>query len=380
MLKRLGLAFGLSVLCASALAKDDPLPLPLAEQLPVEVQITQHEMAVDVPDYATGMGLQFGLVGALMGAMAENSQSKKGEIAVLPVRNMLVNYDFQQRLVDALQAGLPGSGIATQPVVTVANLPWEARGDLQNMPPRALVIRPRYALDETMSALYVKLQVTLEDRVVRNGTVKTKVAFTRPYTFRSTLAAPVWGQTTPWTAMGAERIALLMDQSVDQAVAILLYDFSAEGRQQWTQKVKGRTDIAGRYVPGRAERRNGDAVWVRAGNKRVQALTAYQTLRSGQSPAYPPAPPQGVAHAPPPPQPRASAPVAAVTSAYVDVAPVAEAPPVAVAVAVAAVPAQASTVHNVAPSMPAAAPTAPRSDFWEKYRPKDAAGTQATTP
>ncbi|MGH8487278.1 MAG: hypothetical protein ACRESP_22985, partial [Pseudomonas sp.] len=162
MLKRLCLAFGLSVLSAPSMAKDAELPMPLAEQLPVEIQLTQHEMTVDVPDYSSGMGVQFGLVGALIGSMVENSQSKKGEEALLPVRNLLVNYDFQQRLMSHLQAGLEGSGIATHPVVTASNLPWEARDDLQAMPARALVIRPRYAMDDTMSALYVKLQVSLE--------------------------------------------------------------------------------------------------------------------------------------------------------------------------------------------------------------------------
>lgn len=118
--------------------------------------------------------------------MIENSESKKGENAVLPLRNMMVDYDFQQRLASALQAGLPDSGIATRPVVSISNLPWEGRADLQTTPPRTLVIRPRYALDQTMSAMYVTRQATLEDREARRGGVKRRIAFTRPYTFRTT--------------------------------------------------------------------------------------------------------------------------------------------------------------------------------------------------
>lgn len=370
MLTRLCLALGLSVLSAPSLAKDAELPMPLAEQLPVEVQLTQHELAVDVPDYSSGMATQFGLVGVLIGSMVENSQSKKGEDALLPVRNLMVDYTFEQRLVTALQAGLPGSGIAGQPVVNVSHLPWEGRSDLQSMPPRALVIRPRYALDETMSTMYVKLQVTLEDRQVRNGAVKTKVAFTRPYTFRSTLANATPGQTGPWTALGAERVGQLMDQSVDQAVAIMLYDFSAEGRQQWTQKVKGRTEVSGRFVPGRVERRTPDAVWVRAGNKRMQNLTAYQTLRPGHAPA--------LAYLP-----TAAQPVAAVTAAYVDASPLPAAQPADVVAAVVQPPVgPTAAVQQGARAMaaPLAAPAASRNTFWEQHRPKDGAGAPATTP
>ncbi len=349
MLKRLCLALGLSVLSVPSFAKDVALPMPLAEQLPVEVQLTQHEITIDVPDYASGLGIQFGLVGALIGSSIENSQGKKGEIALLPVRNMMVNYDFEQRLVTALTAGLPGSGVSTQPLVSVAHVPWEGRTDLQNMPSRALVIRPRYALDDTMSAMYVKLQVTLEDREVRNGKVRTRVAFTRPYSFRATLAQPVPNQTGPWTALGADRLAQLMDQAVDQSVAILLYDFSADGRQQWGQKIKGRTSVGGKNVPGRLERRDGDATWVRAGNKHVQSLTAYQTVRSGQLPVY---------------QPVGQPPVADVAAAAAVVTPQ--------VAAVEAVPA--------VPAAPAAATAPSNSTFWNTYRPKDAPSTPATTP
>lgn len=383
MLKRLCLALGLSVLSAPALAKDAELPMPLGDQLPVEILLTQHEIAVDVPEYSAGLAGQFGVVGALLGSMIENSESKKGENAVLPLRNMMVDYDFQQRLASALQAGLPDSGIATRPVVSISNLPWEGRADLQAMPPRALVIRPRYALDQTMSAMYVTLQVTLEDREARRGAVKRKIAFTRPYTFRTTLSNAVPMQTGPWTGLGAERLRQLMDQSVDQAVAILLYDFSAEGRQQWAQKVKGRTEIAGRNVPGRVERRNADAIWVRAGNRQMQNLTAYQTVRPGPAPAYQPA-----VHTPVAATTVATTDAGVVAAAELDVAPVdvvRAAPAVPVvpqAVPAAAAPVQVAVapqaVQRAAPVAPA--PAAPRSTFWEQYRPKESTSTPSTTP
>lgn len=66
-----------------------------------------------------------------------------------------------------------------------------------------------------MSAIYVTLQVSLEDREARRGGVKCRIAFTRPCTFRTTLPSAVAMQTAPgagWApgscAIGSEASAL----------------------------------------------------------------------------------------------------------------------------------------------------------------------------
>ena len=376
----LWLVVTVSLMSTPVLARETSLPMPLAQELPVEVQLTQQEVAVDVLDASAGLGMQFGLIGALVGTAIENSEARKAEVAVQPLRNLMVRYDFEQRLVAALQARLPGSGIAERPQIVVAHVPWEARTDLQQMPARALVIRPRYALDTSMSTLYVKLQVSLEDRNVRNGTVRSRRVFDRPYTFRSTFATPAQapGASTRWTGLGEAQLGALMDQSVEQAVALLIYDFSAEGRQQWALRVKEKSEVAGRRVPGRTERHEGGVPWVRAGNRRLQSLVAYQTLQSGQ--------------------PVALQRSAAVTSPYVGVAgaqALREAdrglPPSAPASSPAAAsPTQgrtsppAHTDASVAPSVAASVPSeaAPRNAFWESHRaqPVPASPAPATTP
>ena len=376
----LWLVVTVSLMSTPLLAKETALPMPLAQELPVEVQLTQHEVAVDVLDASAGLGMQFGLIGALVGTAIENSEARKAELAVQPLRNLMVRYDFEQRLLAALQAGLPGSGIAERPLIVVAHVPWEARTDLQKMPTRALVIRPRYALDTSMSTLYVKLQVSLEDRDVRNGTARSRRVFDRPYTFRSTFATPAQAPAaiTRWTGLGEAQLGALMDQAVAQAVGLLIYDFSAEGRQQWALKVKEKSEIAGRRVPGRTERHEGGIPWVRAGNRRLQNLVAYQTLQSGQ--------------------PVALQRSAAVTSAYVDV-PAARAVGEADGGLPPSVPASgpagsgallggtsspdqaaASVAAPVAASRPSE--TAPRNAFWESHRaqPVPASPTPATTP
>jgi hypothetical protein len=224
------------------------------------------------------------LIGALIGSAVQNSQTKKLEASVSPLRSMMVGYDFVKPLMAALQARVPGSGIAARPSITISHAPWLARQDLDKMPKHALVIRPRYAIDETFGNLYVRLLVTIEDREVKNGKVKTKTSFSRPYAFHSDFAVPALGQIEPWTDLGPERLSALMDQSIDQAVSIMVHDFSAGSRPLWTDKFTGKLQLGTRKLVGHAERRDGEIVWVRSGNKRAQWLSGFQTLRSGALP------------------------------------------------------------------------------------------------
>ncbi|WOS39724.1 hypothetical protein [Xanthomonas rydalmerensis] len=371
MFKRLCLALGLSVFCASSMARDNALPLPLASDMPVEVQLTQQELAIDVSSTAMEMGMQFGLVGALIGTAVQNAKNKTAEATVLPLRNMMVGYDFETPLMRSLQRRLPGSGIADRPVITVVHAPWEARQDLDGMPKHVLVIRPRYAMGDAMGTAYVLLNVTIEDRQIKNGTVKTRFLFSRPYAVRSSFQLPAPGESRPWLDLGAARMGGLIDQSIDQAIAMMVYDFSAEGRQQWDQKIKGKSDIAGRSVSGRIERREGDVVWVRAGNTRFQAITGYQWLRSDYQPATLPVavPNQAVAVEAAASQAVAPTPSGADTS-IVQVAAASHSEPVPSVGASAAVDTPAHPVQAPAETSVSTEP-GKRKTFWETYRPKD---------
>ncbi|WP_254458709.1 hypothetical protein [Xanthomonas sacchari] len=370
MFKRLCLALGLSVFCASSMARDNALPLPLAPDMPVEVELTQQELAIDVSSTAMQMGMQFGLVGALIGTAVQNSQNKNAEAAVLPLRNMMVGYDFETPLMGSLQRRLPGSGIADRPVLTIVHAPWQARQDLDAMPKHVLVIRPRYAMGDAMGTAYVLLNVAIEDREIKNGKVKTRFLFSRPYAVRSSFQFPTPGESKPWLELGAARMGGLIDQSIDQAVAMMVYDFSAEGRQQWGQKIKGKSDIAGHSVSGRIERRYGGVVWVRAGNPRFQAITGYQSLRSDYQPAALTAAIPNPSLAAEAAASHAIAPTPSAEASIVQVAAVSPNDPTPSVVASAAVdtsarPAQAPAETSV--------PTVPshRKTFWETYRPKD---------
>jgi hypothetical protein len=80
MFNRLCLLAVLSLSCFSAQgAKPIAVPVPVAQDLPVELIESQQEIAVSVPQTASAVGMQFGLIGAIVGSAIQNSQAKKAE-------------------------------------------------------------------------------------------------------------------------------------------------------------------------------------------------------------------------------------------------------------------------------------------------------------
>jgi hypothetical protein len=283
MIRRICLAFGLAALCLNASAKPKPLPMPLAQDLSVEVVMNQHELAVEVPETASMMGAQFGLIGGLIGSAVQNSQVKKAEERVAPIRDQLLAYRFNEQVEAALRARLASEGLSPNPSIKVMQSPWDAvdaQQDKQNMPLHALVLTPHYAIDSAFNTLSVSLTTQLVDRTVRpNGKVKTKYLFSRNYAFRFPLTGAL-GEDNPqrWTGMGASRLAELLDQGIAQTADMLVYDFSPAGRAEWEQKIKRQSTTAkGMSFPGLAVRQTSEWVWVRTGNAMViGTLQGYQ--------------------------------------------------------------------------------------------------------
>jgi len=291
MIRRIWLAIGLAALCFNVSAKPAPLPIPLAQELPVEVVLNQHELAVEVPATASAVGMQFGLIGALVGSAVQNAQVKKAEERVVPIRNALLDYRFNERVEAALRAKLASEGLSPNPTIKVMATPWDAvdaQQSKQDMPLHALVIVPHYAIDYDFNTLSVSLLAQLVDRTVKpNGKVKTKFLFSRNYAFRFPLAGAL-GDDNPqrWAGMGAQRLGALLDQGVNQATDMLVHDFSPAGRADREQKIKRETaTVKGMSYPGRAVRQSDEWVWVRTGNGMFATLQGYQPVDPSATPA-----------------------------------------------------------------------------------------------
>ncbi len=274
------LALGLNV---SAVAAPQTLPMPIAQDLPVEIVVTQQELAVDVSDVAGAVGVQFGLIGALIGSAIENEQAKKAEAAVVPLRDMLVEYRFDEKLEQALRSKLVSDGISRNPSFTVLKSPWEAvdAQNSQHVPMQALVIVPRYAIDSGMNQLSVQLSVSFVDREIKsNGKIKAKATFSRTYMFHLPLEKEAGvANIARWQAFGKDRFAALLDEGIAQTTDMLVYDMSAQGRAEWPMHAKSQSvAVKDQNFAGVMVLQQPNWVWLRTGWSRMQSMQGYEPV------------------------------------------------------------------------------------------------------
>lgn len=276
---RLGLAVGLFALAFNIHA--GVVPKPIAQQLPIEIVQAQQEVAIDVPTTASAVGMQFGLIGALIGSAVQNSQAKGAEERVIPIRDSLVGYDFNNRLEQALRAKLASSDVSPEPQFTLwtpVALAERQTGRLEQ-PAQALVIAPRYAFDYELDTFTVRAVVTLESRERKSsGKYKVRSQFRRTYAFSFPIDKPT-KSAQPWVALGRAGLAAMMDQGITQVTDMIAYDFSDQGRSEWDRDNRKQfVRIKDHGYPGMPVRQEADFVWARTGKFDAQTLQGWQPL------------------------------------------------------------------------------------------------------
>lgn len=324
MFRRLSVAIVSMAMCFGVAAKEPSAPMPVAADLPVELVENQNELAVTVPDTAAAVGMQFGLIGALIGAGIQNSQAKHAEEAVVPLRDLLIHYNFNEHLEQALRAKLASEGISPRPTLSVMKTPWDAvdAEQAKTVPPLALVLIPRYSVDSNFSQLIVQVTAQVAQREVKsNGKVKSRYDFSRVYSYRFPMRDAAEGDKTApvqrWAHMGEAGLSQLLDEGIAQVTDMLVYDFSAQGRAEWSQPAKGEVVLGDETYDGKPIRQGEGWAWVRTGKKWAQSLQGYHPVDGSV--------PSAVA-ATTPAQPEATAPAAtpvAAPAAPVEAAPAA---------------------------------------------------------
>ena len=282
----------LSVSAPSFAAKPISLPTPVAQELQVEMIESQQEIGVVVPATATAVGMQFGLIGALIGSAVQNAQVKTAEEKIIPVRNLMVDYKFNQKMEAALRAKLASEGISPSPVLTVMATPWEAHDAQQSakLPPHAMVLVPGYAMDSDFSQLTVSLRASVVDRTVKsNGKIKAVPRFARMYSFKYPLqGARSEDEVQDWVKFESAGLAMLLDQGIEQVTDMLVHDFSAEGRAMWESKPKKESAVVnGNVYAGMPVRQGEGWAWVRNGKGWAQSMQGFQPLTAGTLPILP---------------------------------------------------------------------------------------------
>lgn len=279
-------------LCCSAMpalaAKPRMPATPIDTSAPVEIILTQQELAVDVPDTANAVGMQFGLIGALVGTAVSNAQVKNGEERVRGLRDLLLDYPFNARMEEALRRKLHAEGVLAGQDVRTLQASWD--GDSATMPTPvedALVLVPGYAVLSNFEQLTVKLALTHAERTARPGKKpKQKILFSRQYAYHFPLA-PLDGHgpeenASRWESFGPDSLQSLLDTGIDQVTDMLVYDLSTEGRAEADLPIRGMsTTIAGHDFNGRAVRETERWVWLRAGPGALRTLVGQHPVDEG---------------------------------------------------------------------------------------------------
>lgn len=263
-------------------AKPLTQPMPLGENLAVEIVLNQQEVGVDVSQ-TNAMLAGGGLLGALIVAGVDDARTKNAEERIVPIRDLLIAYRFNDALERELRAKLPSEGISATPVFVVQNTSLGAI-DAQNnnrSASRAFVLTPRYAFDNRFDRMTVRLTAQMVERQPKsNGKLKTVIGFSRTYTFQFSLpetSDKPEENVAAWTGFGGDALVAMLDEGMRQSVDMLVYDFSAEGRARWDDfDRKASVQLAGRSYPGLKVREAPEWVWTRVGKGWAQALNGHR--------------------------------------------------------------------------------------------------------
>lgn len=263
-------------------AKPLTQPMPLGENLAVEVVLNQQEVGVDV-SATNAMAAGGGLLGALIVAGVDNARTKNAEERIVPIRDLLIAYKFNDAFERELRAKLPSEGISTTPVFVVQNTSLGAI-DAQNnhqSASRAFVLTPRYAFDNRFDQMTVRITAQMIERQPKsNGKTKVAIGFSRAYTFQFSLpetSDKPEENVAAWTAFGGDALVAMLDEGVRQSIDMLVFDFSAEGRAQWENfDRKASVRLAGRSYPGLKVRETPEWVWTRVGKGWMQAVNGHR--------------------------------------------------------------------------------------------------------
>jgi len=325
----------LSCFAMPAFAAKPVLPAtPIRTSQPAEIIFTQQELAVDVPDTANAVGMQFGLIGALVGSAISNAQVKNAEERVGVLRNALLDYPFNARMEAALRDKLAANGVLGDQGIQVLHATWDAdSATVAGTAEDALVLVPRYAILSNFEQLSVSLTLSHMQRTAKPGKKpRQKPLFARTYAFHFPLSNAAAGDpeqdAARWLGFGRQPLEALLDTGIDQVTDMLVYDLSAEARAEAEQPIRGlEGTVGGQRFAGRVVREGDRWLWLRTGPGALRTLVGQHPVNEAVIAVLPlPAVPEAVAVEEAAPSADAVAPAVADPASAPDAAGAADAP------------------------------------------------------
>lgn len=276
---------GLALLCThfGAWAKDEPLPVPLADVLPVEVYFDQPELEVSYSSArlnAASGGSPLGMI-VVMGLQGKAERGTEESVAML--RDQLLDYSHSPVLQTLLVDHLRSPGLSPSPRLTWSRTMYLSDEESERLPAQALVLMPYYAIDQDFRRLFVRLDARLVERTRRsNGKLKVTERVFHRYEFGYLLPEDQPEGPEAWSRLGSPVLHRLLTHASTQTLDMLSHDFSMIGRAQWaTNTRRQNATLNGREVDGKEERRGDDWIWVRTRTEdHIDGLQGYQILTS----------------------------------------------------------------------------------------------------
>jgi hypothetical protein len=152
--------------CASPMRRP-PLVISSDERASeVLIHIPQQEILVDRPDLQGGGGL----LGALAELGAESSMDQSQQKVLNPIRNSLLDYSFETRLLSALEDAWPESYFKENPETKILRDRKDLNEELAQRNGRNLgELHIRYSFDASLRTLYIEAMMVMGDvGMIRN--------------------------------------------------------------------------------------------------------------------------------------------------------------------------------------------------------------------
>lgn len=146
--------------CASPL-RPPPLAIHADERASeVLIHIPQQEILIDRPDLQGGGGV----LGAIAASIAESSIDQSQQKELNPIRDALLDYSFETRLLSALEGAWPESYFKADPEVKIFHDTKDLHEELARRNGRNLCeLFIRYSFDAGLRNLYIEAMVVMGD-------------------------------------------------------------------------------------------------------------------------------------------------------------------------------------------------------------------------
>jgi hypothetical protein len=264
----------LALLSLSPAFAKEQVPFHLGTTLPIDIVLTQTQLAVELPDQGAGrLDVTDALAWVIVDAQLDRARQR-----ALPLRDVLSSYDFGGSLEKALRARLPADGLATAPEIAAvhgARFSQAPEGGALLLYPTLVASRNFERITVRMTAIYLYRTVDKKGRESRNA------RFGRDYSYALVLPHASGNSASEdakrWAGLGAAELTALLDKAAGEVVEMLAYDFSPAGRLEFEKPMAGdaTTRFAGKEYGARALRRTDRSIWLRYGkasDRKIEGL------------------------------------------------------------------------------------------------------------